>query len=209
MFDRPECVLVIVDGDLPSIVAAASAREAALGKAGGAVGGLVAGPVLWPGVDSRDQAKLDSIGKLGAILGLRVAHRRSQSAGPAGVDATRMLIDACTDAAAEGRTEVVWPAQFASKGPDAIDLDLVSRAVDRALLVTRLMAVDAATVGVPSLHVETPYVDLPDRQIADLAMDLSAPISTAWWWNKALDPARTRWMAALAAAGYRTESAVR
>ncbi len=212
MVDHPSRLLVMVDGDLPSVVAAANAKEASL-----SAGGAKAGPLLWPALDGADPARMASCVRLAAVLGLTLIERRSVSVGPRGGEwssPSRLLMDACTDAATHGRTEVVWPVQFtaAARGSGEIDLDLVSRAADRALLVTRLMTLDSGAHGVPSLHVETPFVDLTDRQVADLAVDLAAPVATCWWWGEgAGDEAassRARWTAALRAAGFGSESLV-
>jgi hypothetical protein len=210
MFDRPEHVLVMVDGELPSIVAAANAREATSRAAG-----KPRGAVLWPALDPSDPRQ-DSVLALSTALGLPLLPRRSVSVGldPAAASPSRTLIDACTDAAADGRSEVIWPVKFPPGAhADAVpDLGLISRAVDRALLVSRLMALDAGLHGQPSLHVEVPYVDLTDRQVADLAVDLAAPVHRAWWWEgdsvEAL-AARDRWLPTLQAAGYRAPARAR
>lgn len=217
MFDRPEHVLVMVDGDLPSVVAAANARETAL-RAGAAP----RGPALWPALDPADP-RHDAVRALAHALGLDLLPRRSTSVRMPGVpiSPSLLLFDACTDAAVDGRSEVLWPAKLppgAAHAPDGLpDLDLISRAVDRALLVTRLMALDAGLHGQPSLHVEAPFVDLTDRQLADLAVDLAAPVHRCWWWGgggggggtpEALAQ-RDRWMPALQAAGYQSPAPAR
>lgn len=211
MIDHPSQMVVMVDGDLPSVVAAANAKEAML-SAGIGAGAGKGGPLLWPAVDGSNPARLAACVRLSAVLGLTLIERRSVSVGPQGGEwssPSRVLIDACTDAATHGRTEVVWPVQFTAggRGTGGLDLDLVSRASDRALLVTRLMTLDAGAHGVPALHVETPFVDLTDRQVADLALDLAAPVACCWWWEGAesgdeAGALRARWTAALRAAGF-------
>ena len=218
MIDRPSQMVVMVDGDLPSVVAAANAKEAML-SAGGGVGAGRVGPLLWPAVDGSNPARMAACVRLAAVLGLTLMERRSVSVGPRGGEwssPTRVLMDACTDTATQGRTEVVWPVQFTAggRGTGGLDLDLVSRASDRALLVTRLMTLDAGSHGVPSLRVETPFVDLTDRQVADLAVDLAVPVSSCWWWEGAetgdeAGALRARWTAALRAAGFAAGNLVR
>lgn len=214
MFDRPECVLVMADGDLPSVLAAATARESMLSRTASA-----GAPALWPAYDPADDRRANAVAKLAAATGLSLMLRRALSVGPSEIwtSPSRVLMDACTDAAAESRTEILWPAQFAAarrSGPHQppVDLDLVTRAVDRALLVTRLMSLDAGVHGLPALHIETPYVDLTDRQIADLVVDVGAPVPCCWWWDGSDDEAlaaRARWAPHLSEAGYRLENPVR
>lgn len=219
MVDHPSRMLVMVDGDLPSVVAAANAKEASLSAGESKVGGIGGGggPLLWPAVDDANPKRMAACVRLAGVLGLTLIERRSVSVGPRGGEwssPSRVLMDACTDAASNGRTEVVWPVQFTAGGVGSgtIDLDLVSRAADRALLVTRLMALDAGAHGLPSLHVQTPFVDLTDRQVGDLAVDLAAPVSSCWWWGDGegdeAAASRARWTAALRAAGFRAESLI-
>jgi hypothetical protein len=207
MFDRPERVLVMMDGDLASIVAAANAKEAVMS---GTTGGP--GPALWPAYDPRDESRRSACQRLASSLGLSLLERRSRSVSTedlAWAGSSRLLLDACTDAAASGRSEVIWPVQF-----EKVDLDAITRAIDRALLVTRLLALDAELNASPSLHVEAPMVDLTDAQVADLAVDLAAPLSCCWWWGGGSgSPERTaaaeRWLPALRSAGFSIEDVVR
>jgi hypothetical protein len=213
MFDRPDRVLVMVDGDLASVVAAANAKEAAL--AGVTAGKDTPGPVLWPAHDPGDETRRAACRRLASTLGLTLIERRSRSVGPeegGWTSPTRILLDACTDAAAAGRSEVIWPVQFPVTAAAARELDAISQAVDRALLVTRLMALDAAEHTTPSLHVEVPMVDLTDAQVADLAVDLAAPAVCCWWWDATTQDAlaaRERWLPVLRSAGLSVESVVR
>jgi hypothetical protein len=210
MFDRPDRVLVMVDGDLPSVVAAAKAKQAAPTVSGS----VASGPVLWPAMDPSDADRRAACVRLASALGLGLLERRSRSMGPdqhGWTSPSRLLLDACTDAATAGRSEVIWPVQFPS-----VEIDAITRAVDRALLVTRLMALDASMHATPFLHVETPFVDLSDAQVADLAADLSAPVACCWWWGGEGNPgvplayeARARWHPALRSAGIHPESVVR
>ncbi|QOJ01469.1 MAG: hypothetical protein HRU70_13640 [Phycisphaeraceae bacterium] len=122
--------------------------------------------------------------------------------GPA---ATCLLASACSAAVSMGRDGIVWPVQFESNGTP--DIAPVSRAIDRALLVTRLWALDAWTHGRPGVHIETPYADLRDAQLAELALDLGVPVELCWWadaheggvgWAQ-----RERWTRVLERAGWR------
>ena len=125
---------------------------------------------------------------------------------------TSLLLSACAVAAAARRPTVVWPVQYESG--DQINLDRVSKAVDRSIAIARLVEIDSGLHACPDLHIDTPLVDYTDRQIADLAIDLSVPVHLCWWWGSGAsagdggggdaDRLRQRWMTTLAAAGYRT-----
>ena len=206
-------VLIMVDGDFPSLVAAVNAKEGMV-----ALGAKSGEAVLWPAVGAEDASRLEACLRISERVGLGLVERRSWSEGPShGVwsSPSRLLLDACTDAANLGRSEVVWPAHFVAKGGAAgaergVNLELATRAADRALLVSRLMALDAGVHGVPSLRVEMPFVDLNDREVADLAVDLGvsrAMVECCWWWSEAGpegEVLRERWAAALKAAGFAT-----
>lgn len=122
--------------------------------------------------------------------------------GVAGVGALSGELLAAAQAARDARLDaVVWPVH-AGPGPEP-DLDALAEAVDRALLVSGL-----ASLGRWSRSVEvlTPYVDLIDEQIADLALDMDLPVWTCWWWGDAPGPEaareRDRWMPVLARQGW-------
>ncbi|MEZ6243474.1 MAG: hypothetical protein R3B57_10575 [Phycisphaerales bacterium] len=108
-------------------------------------------------------------GAAAAILGLR------------GEVETMTLVRACYLAAARGARRVLWPVQLPRTGGRDGDLDQMSRAIDRALLVSRLVSIDEADIGVPEVTIETPFVDLDDDQISDLALDMELPIEACWW----------------------------
>jgi len=108
-------------------------------------------------------------GAAAAILGLR------------GEVETMTLVRACYLAAARGARRVLWPVQLPGSGARDGNLDLIARAMDRALLVSRLVSIDEADIGVPEVSIETPFVDLDDEQIADLALDMELPVEACWW----------------------------
>jgi hypothetical protein len=113
------------------------------------------------------------------------------------------LLAATHLAARNGCDRVFWPAS-AGVGEN-LDLDRIAQIADRAVLISRLVAIDAASHGVPSIHVQTPYADFTDRQIADLIADMEAPIEACWWWGKDGDAQAQqefrRWEVAMAAVG--------
>ncbi len=108
-------------------------------------------------------------GVAAAILGLR------------GEVETMTLVRACYLASARGCRRVIWPIQLRNSGGRDADLDLMTRAMDRAVLVSRLVSIDEADIGVPEVVIETPFVDLDDEQVADLALDLELPVDACWW----------------------------
>lgn len=122
---------------------------------------------------------------------------------------TLNLVKASVAAVGRGCGSVVWPVH--SSQPQSPDLDEVSRAVDRALLVGRLIALDADLHHGPGFHIETPMVDLSDRQIADLVLDMDLPVGLCWWWHAEMGRDGTaefrreheRWVTVLRDVGWR------
>ena len=146
------------------------------------------------------------MGRQAELLGLRtvpIAVPPSPPALGSGLIQTPPLIHSAIGAAVAGFATVVWPVHA---GPGAEpDLDRVALAIDRALLVSRLVALDAADHGCPAIRVDTPYADFTDRQLAELALDLDAPVHTCWWWGGQGGSAaaeRQRWTAALQSCGW-------
>lgn len=107
------------------------------------------------------------------------------SGGDKGSDGWSHLLLCAAEAAIElGLSRVIWPVQLGQPRLGASDaangLEEVAKAHDRALLVARLASLDAPPSS-GGLVIETPYLAMSDDQIADLAADLDAPISAAWW----------------------------
>lgn len=191
--------LIISDGGLPALVACAiAAEEAALAEGGDA-------PIVLPvpppgGREVQDEALRRQCERLRLSLLPPVlpALASSDAEGE-----TRDLLAATYGAARAGAAVVLWPVT-AWKG-DAIDMDRLAQIADRALLVGRLVALDASVHGVPSIRVETPLLDLADDQVADLAADLGVPLEAVWWWGGADAEARRerdRWSRALEHVGW-------
>lgn len=128
-----------------------------------------------------------------------------------GEDTSRALIAAAFEAARLACETVLWPIQFSLGAEGA--LDLVSRAIDRALLVSRLVSIDAGLVAGSAVRIEPAYADFCDAQVADLVMDMDAPIELCWWWHAELSGGqpehtaifraeRQRWLKCLEPAGW-------
>lgn len=207
---RSSATLVLLDGDLPSLVAAAMCQEGRLvdefsraetgreGAGSGGIGSGGAGEVLaWiVGTGGRERAAREHA----AHYGIRVvAQSEGAGVGPLGAgdpSATSLLVLGCaTDAARSGCGSLVWPVQCAVPGTsDGVSVDGIAGAIDRATLLSRVVSLD---LGV-DFEIRTPFVDLSDRQIADLALDMGIDPSMCWW---ASDPAgaaeKSRWERAL------------
>lgn len=186
----PARVLIVTDADVRGLLAcAAAAREHGPGQA------------VWlpPGADP-------------ALLGTCLEAVRSQAAhwehsviepkaglssaisgpdvAPPGHLQSRLLLDAAYLAMSEGIGTVIW-AGTSAWHRDNLDLDSLTALHSRALLIERLVALDAAArpaEGGGAVRIEAPYADLSDRQLADLVLDMDLPIWTCWWWSLARGP---------------------
>lgn len=95
---------------------------------------------------------------------------------------TAMLLSAAIEAASLGLSRVIWPIHAGAA--KEISIDALADICDRALLIGQLVGLDivrAAGDGNGSLRIETPYADLTDAQLMDLALDMDVPLSAAWW----------------------------
>lgn len=173
----PGRLLVIADGDLPGLLACAAAGDRAARTPRGP-------HLVWPDpapLDAATPFRRRAAERQAELYGLEAIPRQSMPAAlpvpePSGPRETRLLLDAAAEGASRGVDAVVWPI---TAGPD-LDLDRTARALDRALLVEQLVALDGAAV-----RLSAPYADFTDRQIADLAIDMDLPVWTCWWWELA------------------------
>lgn len=189
-------VTILSDGGLESLAACAAARESILASGQANSPKPVVWPTTNPGVTAL--ARHRAIERQAAIFDLELApagavaatKERSSPAGLVGSGElqTRDLIAASFGSLRLGSASLVWPARAASG--DDVALDNAARIADRALLVSRLVAMDAMDHGAPGFVIETPYVDLTDRQIADLVLDMDLPIQLCWWWSETALAAR-------------------
>ncbi|CAG0983387.1 hypothetical protein PHYC_01889 [Phycisphaerales bacterium] len=193
-------VLVLSDGDLPSLVACAAAAEAAIGATDAKDRPIV---LPFPSSLARHPGRLASVQRQAELLSLGLLPVLSPAIESSDGEAEiRDLIAAAYGAARSGIDTVVWPASAAAG--ESFDIDRLAIIADESLLVGRLVALDASRHGVPGIHVETPYLDLTDVQLADLAADLAAPLESLWWWQSddaQASQARARWAPALERAG--------
>lgn len=195
--ERPR-TLVLCDASLPGLVACAmAAEEQSLADAKDGVGVLVFPftPEAEAGV--RTIADLYALGQP-LPLPFRVdAHTLT-----GGEREVHELLAATYAGVRAGFDRILWPATAGVS--DGVDIDRIAQIADRALLVGRLVAVDAAAHACPSIHIETPLADFTDRQLADLALDMEVPVEACWWWqNEAGVSERRRWSNALHSMGWR------
>ena len=92
---------------------------------------------------------------------------------------TRLLTEAAYLALESGIKRVIWPLRVAQNHPNRIKA--IGDAIDRAMLVSRTVSLDATPDTAPEVVIETPFIDLTDAQLIDLTRDLSLPIESCWW----------------------------
>lgn len=163
--------LVLMDGSLPSLVAGAMAREGRLESDSGRDGLLA-----WLIGNER---MLGCAAGQAEQLGFRIV-ARSEPSDEMSVERTSgiVLLASAIAGARLGCSSVIWAAHCASAGSEIeVDIDRVAEAIDRATLVGRLASLEARA----EIEVQTPFIDLSDSQIADLAVDMGVEVATCWW----------------------------
>lgn len=200
---------VLADGGLAALAAMTAAREGAvLSQPGGAAAGGFAYPGVfaWPPELWTDPVRLGVISKQCERLTLALLARPDVTHVPGGGSGseweTQCLITTAFEAARAGISRLIWPATGGIG--EHIDLDRVCEIQDKAILVSRLVGLDAPNHGQPGFTIETPYADLSDDRLADLALDLGVQVELCWWHGRGAalgaDEAE-RWGKALAKAG--------
>ena len=210
MTDQPPSAIIISDGNLPALVAAAIEAERAISGGGGA-----ASLMPWPAGPELAAAQVTAVGSQARFHRLALAEPprlcAADIAASPGLLDTLALLAAVEAARAVGTTRVVWPVQFHADHDSLPELlDRIGAAIDRALLVSRLTLLDNPGTTGGEVTIETPLVDLTDRQLADLVVDLDAPAYLCWWWRRQADTAaeslaaaeRKAWLSALRDAGW-------
>ncbi len=207
--------MVLCDGGLASLVALAMAAEetVAVGKAGSesspisAVGAVRAR--CWEPTHGVQTAAVELQTKaMGVpIVGGSLAPLPVDADPSRGESATNELVTVAYYALRTGCSRLVWPVHVDRAVGDREALDHAAEACDRALLVSRLVLLDAAGADVPEVTIALPMVDYEDDQLAELAIDLAVPLHTLWWWDTACaheraEYERQRWLPTLRAAGY-------
>ncbi|MEM7756405.1 MAG: hypothetical protein AAF297_12330 [Planctomycetota bacterium] len=183
MHDTTPPALVLSDGGLEGLVAAAMAveraglptdRHAYLWAVPGRFEGAEAVRTTALAAADRQRAML----KLGSVAA-RVPATVGDGAASRGEADSALLLRAGSIARELGLRRVIWPARAGvDRATGGVDVAEAARIVDRALLVTRLVELDDDGPGVA---IETPLVDLADDQVAELAADLGVPMDAVWW----------------------------
>lgn len=161
-------VLVICDGSLPALVAAAAERDRGIEVFAWIPlpnSGLSSPGCTAPGAPELVRAQGALLG-YARVLEQGAADARSES-GVMTISGT--LIEAVRIAAGLGCARVVWPITVGD------DLSAMAWADERADLINRLGMLDEeAGLGSPP-QIVLPLVDLSDAQVEDLATDLAVP----------------------------------
>lgn len=208
--------LVLSDGDLPAIVAIGLALDAA-GRQGRV-------EVLSDPYAAGGELALQKVRALADAQAIKAhdADRERGGGDDSGLDRSSRLLAAARAAVGLGAAKLVVPWQAVDADTAKADdpdrqptVQTLTRELDRQLLVTRLVTLDAAEHGIASFEVDAPLADLTDVQVADLAMDLDAPIWRAWWWEASTSrrvrdadvaerakACRQRWASALGRVGW-------
>ncbi len=183
MSSAPTC-LVLLDGDLEGLASLACATEA------GVVSGLGSASVVGACVEAdparRDAALRQAAAHDTAWLDVTVSPKRGTSG---------KLIAVGEAAAAAGIPKIIWPVRVR---PGRWRVREAATAMDRALLVERLISLDASELGLAEMSIETPMVDLDDEQLAELAADMAVSLDLCWWWGgegESAAQARDHWRA--------------
>ncbi len=228
MSTTPPSAIIITDGGLPALVAAAIEAERAIssgaqdgdGNGGGKSGGVVS-LMPWtsqPVLAAVQDAAVTSLARFFRFESIETPELRLGSiAAKASLLDTLGLLAAVEVARGAWCQRIIWPVQYhADHDSVPAQLDRIAAAVDRALLVSRLSLLESDAAA-DEITIETPLVDLTDSQIADLAVDLDAPAYLCWWWHRHGEPEveslagveRRAWLGALGDAGWvQTEPAV-
>lgn len=169
--------LIIADGTIATLVAVW--REAVCRPGGAGADSASAKPALWyPAGLSASAAAANA--RIAQAAGVTNVLSGPLPAATSGLAASLLLMAAGDEAAKRGIGRVVWPVQFAATD-DQSRLAQVGGAFDRALLAARLLSVDTRLSFGQSVLIHTPFAELSDAQLLDLAADMDAPVGTAWW----------------------------
>ncbi len=192
--------LILADGSIAGLVALAAEGDR---NARDADQALVWAADLTSHLDPTEvEACRKAVSVQAGIYGFEAVAHPMLIASSRASDQSAALLRVAHEAARLGCRRVVWSVQYPYIGSEP-DLDIIASTVDRGLLVSRLASLDIwdqSERTIPEVRIETPYVDLNDDQLAELALDLSVSIASVWWLN-AQTPgamhARTRWRSLL------------
>lgn len=186
-FTQERC-LILTDSDVESLLAAAMASEQ---QSLTASDPSVLLPAWWNAADEDldllisaiDPAVLNQARMLG--LGANPQHalyppdEDTRSPTQLGQLQSRILTEAAYLALNSGIKKVVWPIRVPTDHPNRIEA--IGDTIDRAMLIARLVSLDVTTQTAPEVAIDTPFVDLNDDQVFELARDMPIPLETCWW----------------------------
>lgn len=180
--------LILTDSEIESVLATAMASEQQ------AIGGLDPS-VLCPAWWEMNSEELDlllpilesSVTQQSQIFGLKTLAEQPfyplESAGTGKLDhrahQTRILMEAAYLTMQLGIKHLIWPVRIPESHPNRIKA--IGDTIDRCMLISRLVSIDASRETAPEVVIETPFVDLSDEQIFELALDMALPTEMCWW----------------------------
>ncbi|MBY0310971.1 MAG: 7-cyano-7-deazaguanine synthase [Phycisphaerales bacterium] len=188
--DRP--ALIIHHGSIPGLVAAWA--EGVVRTSGKASDDLQRSMAYFPNDDRpartlrRDAVQRHvELCRLAGVSERQMVRCDAPAAGIAGLSETlvtgakqsAMLISAVLEAATLGLSRVVWPIHAGAS--QEIDIAQLADICDRAMLVSQLIGLDTMRSSERSMAIQTPYADLNDAQLMELALDMDVPLQNAWW----------------------------
>lgn len=197
--------LVISDGDLPSLVATAIATEETVRREHST---RLPAPLVWAAwtEDAPAELRLAAVRRHAEALGATILPAPCPPRAPGespGSWQSAVLLRAGSLALEHACRRVVWAVLFEGPTPnEPAPVGPIAEAASRAVLVSRLVSLESERAGLPEVIIETPFVDLSDDQLAELACDLGLSPEDCWWWGDSVTPsanrARRRWGRVLA-----------
>jgi hypothetical protein len=193
-FTQDRCV-ILSDGGVESLLACAMASEQQQ-LSGNDASILLPGWWEWTEeIDLMISAVDPAIVRQAAVYGLDIFPQQSvyppddpHALGESSIGSiqSRILLEAAQIAIRSGIRKVVWPVRIMRpENASVIEgfVDQIAMAIDRGLLASRLASLDATQDTAVDVVIETPFVDLSNDQMLDLAGDLAIPLETCWWYN--------------------------
>jgi len=186
-FTQERC-LILTDADVESLLATAMANEQ---QSLNAADPSTLLPAWWGTTDEDLDLLLSAIDPAAVhqagIYALKIDPQRalyppdeeSVSIKDLGLLQTRLLTEAAYIALHSGLRKVVWPIRISENHPDRIGA--IGKAIDRAMLVARIVTLDASEHTAPEVKIDTPFVDFTQEQICELARDMALPVDSCWW----------------------------
>lgn len=177
-----KAALILADGDVPALVAAAIEAEKRVGATEGPA------PVLWccPIGPGPMTAQSEAVDRQARILGLDI-----EAPTPAlwtvrdhfEESLLTILARATQIAGQRGLERIVWPAISPPSDDDYPSIAQMAAIVDVSEGLSRV--IDAVsryeTSAERHLEIDIPFFDLADRQVADLFNDFALPATACWW----------------------------